>query len=64
MAKINAFRILVERPDAKRPLWRLTCTWADNIETDINKMGYDSVHSEGSSYKTSGSMKAGNFLVS
>jgi hypothetical protein len=33
-AKINAYRILVGKPEEKRPLGRPNCRWVDNINID------------------------------
>jgi hypothetical protein len=33
--KRNAFRILVGKPEGKRPLGRQTCRWVDNIKIDL-----------------------------
>jgi hypothetical protein len=30
--KINAYRILVGKPEGKRPLGRLRCKWVDNLK--------------------------------
>jgi hypothetical protein len=32
MGKRNAYRILVRKPERKRPLGRLRCRWMDNIK--------------------------------
>ncbi|KAJ4429952.1 hypothetical protein ANN_22156 [Periplaneta americana] len=37
----NAFRVLIERPKGKRPLWRPRHRWEDNIKMDLSEMGYD-----------------------
>jgi hypothetical protein len=34
----NAYRILVEKPEGKRPLGRSRCRWVDNIEMDFKEM--------------------------
>jgi hypothetical protein len=34
-AKMNAYRILVGKPEGKRPLGRLRCRWEDNIKLDL-----------------------------
>jgi hypothetical protein len=39
-AKTNAYRILVEKPDGKRPLGRPRRRWVDNIKMDLRKMGW------------------------
>jgi hypothetical protein len=33
----NAYRILVGKPERKRPLWRSTLRWEDIIKMGINK---------------------------
>jgi hypothetical protein len=33
--KINAYRILVGKPEGKIPLGRLRCRWEDNIKMDL-----------------------------
>jgi hypothetical protein len=38
---MNAYRILVGKPDGKRPLGRPRCRWVDNIEMDLRKRGWD-----------------------
>jgi hypothetical protein len=38
-AKKNAFRIFVGRPERKRPLGKLKCTWVDNIKMDLREVG-------------------------
>jgi hypothetical protein len=35
--KSNAYRILVGKPEGKRPLGRPRCKWVDNIEIDLRK---------------------------
>jgi hypothetical protein len=39
--KRNAYRILVGKPERKRPLGRLRRRWVDNIKIDLkrNRMG-------------------------
>jgi hypothetical protein len=41
--KRNAYRILVGKPEGKRPLGRSTCRWVENIEIDLREMGWDGV---------------------
>jgi hypothetical protein len=38
--KSNAYRILVEKPEGKRPLGRPRCRWEDNIRMDLRKTGW------------------------
>ncbi|KAJ4441377.1 hypothetical protein ANN_11232 [Periplaneta americana] len=37
----NAYRVLVGRPEGKRPLGRPRCRWEDNIKMDLRDVGYD-----------------------
>jgi hypothetical protein len=37
--KWNAYWILVEKPEGKRPLGRPRCRWVDNIKMDLRKIG-------------------------
>jgi hypothetical protein len=37
---INACRLLVEKPERKRPLGRPRCRWVDNIKMDLLEMGW------------------------
>ncbi|KAJ4443786.1 hypothetical protein ANN_05564 [Periplaneta americana] len=37
----NAYRVLVGRPEGKRPLWRPRCRWEDNIKMNLREVGYD-----------------------
>jgi hypothetical protein len=41
--KMNAYRILVERPEGKGPLGRPRCRWANNIELDLREIGWSDV---------------------
>jgi hypothetical protein len=36
----NAYRILVEKPEGKRPLGKPRCRWVDNIKIDLREAGY------------------------
>ncbi|KAJ4433901.1 hypothetical protein ANN_16214 [Periplaneta americana] len=38
---INPYRVLVGRPEGKRPLGRPRRRWEDNIKMDLRKVGYD-----------------------
>jgi hypothetical protein len=38
--KRNAYRILVGKPEGKRPLGRPRCRWMDNIKTDLRGIGW------------------------
>jgi hypothetical protein len=37
----NAYRILVGKPEGKRPLGRLRRRWVDNINMDLREVGWD-----------------------
>jgi hypothetical protein len=39
--KMNAYRILVEKPEGKIPLERPRSRWLDNIKVDLREIGYD-----------------------
>jgi hypothetical protein len=39
--KRYAYRILVGKPEGKRPLGRPRCTWVDNIRKDLREIGWD-----------------------
>jgi hypothetical protein len=39
-AKRNAYRILVGKPEGKRPLGRQRRRWEDNIEMDLREIGW------------------------
>jgi hypothetical protein len=39
--KRNAYRILVGKPEGKRPLGRPRRTWVDNIKMDLRETGWD-----------------------
>jgi hypothetical protein len=36
--KWNAYRILVAKPEGKRPLGRPRCRWVDNIKMDLREI--------------------------
>jgi hypothetical protein len=38
--KRNAYRILVGKPEGKRPLGRPRRWWVDNIKMDLREMGW------------------------
>jgi hypothetical protein len=40
----GVYRVLVGRPEGKRPLGRPRCRWDDNINMDPRKIGIDSVN--------------------
>jgi hypothetical protein len=37
-AKMNAYKILVGKPEGKGPLGRRRCKWADNIKMDLREI--------------------------
>jgi hypothetical protein len=37
----NAYRILVGKPEGKRPLGRPRCRWVDNIKMGLRQIGWD-----------------------
>jgi hypothetical protein len=39
--KRNAYRILVGKPEEKRPLGRPRRGWVDNIKMDLREIGWD-----------------------
>jgi hypothetical protein len=39
--KRNAYRLLVGKPEGKRPLARPGCRWLNNIEMDLREIGWD-----------------------
>jgi hypothetical protein len=39
--KINAYRILVKKPEGKRPSARTRHKWVDNVEVDLREIGWD-----------------------
>jgi hypothetical protein len=41
--KKNAYRLLVGKPEGRRPLDRLRCRWVDNINMDLGEMGWGGV---------------------
>jgi hypothetical protein len=38
------YRVLVGRPEGKKPLGRPRCRWEDNIKMDLRKMGIDGMN--------------------
>jgi hypothetical protein len=42
-AKRNAYRILVGKPEGKRPLGRPIRRWEDNIRMDLREIGWGSM---------------------
>jgi hypothetical protein len=43
--KSNAYRILVGKPEGKRPLGRPRRRWVDNTNMDLREIGWDGVDS-------------------
>jgi hypothetical protein len=43
LEKRNAYRILVGKPEGRRPLGRSTCRWVDNIKIDLREKVWDGV---------------------
>jgi hypothetical protein len=41
--KRNVYRLLVGKPEGKRPLGRLRCRWMDNIKMDLSEIGLGGV---------------------
>jgi hypothetical protein len=41
--KRNAYRILVGKPEGKRPLGRTSGRWVDNIKKNLREIGWDGV---------------------
>jgi hypothetical protein len=41
--KRNECRILVGKPEGRRPLGRPRCRWLDNIKIDLRERGWDGV---------------------
>jgi hypothetical protein len=37
----SVYRVLVGRPEGKRPLGRPRCRWEDNIKMDLRETGID-----------------------
>jgi hypothetical protein len=41
--KRNVYRLLVRKPEGKRPLGRPKCRWIDNIKMDLVEIGWGGV---------------------
>jgi hypothetical protein len=41
--KRNAYRLLVGKPEGKRPLVKPRCRWVDNIRMDLGEVGWGDV---------------------
>jgi hypothetical protein len=39
----NAYRILVGKPEGRRPLGRARRRWVDNIKIDLREIGWDGI---------------------
>jgi hypothetical protein len=39
----NEYRILVGKPEGRRPLGRPRRSWADNIKMDLREIGWDGI---------------------
>jgi hypothetical protein len=37
----NVYRVLMGKPEGKRPLRRPRCMWEDGIRTDLGEIGFD-----------------------
>ena len=42
-ARRGIYRVLVVKPEGKRPFGRLMCRWEDNIKLDLQEMGCGSM---------------------
>jgi hypothetical protein len=42
--KRNAYRILAEKPEVKRPLGRPKCRWVNNIKIDLREIGWGGMY--------------------
>jgi len=40
----SVYRVLIGRPEGKRPLGRLGNTWEDNINLDLREIGFSGVN--------------------
>ena len=36
----SAYRVLMEKPEGKRPLGRPRCSWEDNNKMDLQELGW------------------------
>jgi hypothetical protein len=41
--KRNSYRLMVGKPEGKRPLRRPRCRWVDNIKMNLREIGWDNV---------------------
>jgi hypothetical protein len=58
---INAYTILVEKPEGKRTLGRFRCGWKDHSNMDLRELGCEP---DSDQWRTHDSEPAGNFLTS
>jgi hypothetical protein len=57
----NAYRILVGKPEGKRPLGRPRRRWVENIKMDLREIGWYELHRTGSGQgPVEGSCEQGN----
>jgi hypothetical protein len=42
--KRNLYRILVDKPEGKRPIGRPRRRWVDNIKIDLREIGWDGIN--------------------
>jgi hypothetical protein len=49
--KRNAYRILVGKPEGRRPLGRPRRRWVDNIKMDLREIGWDGMVWTGSIWR-------------
>ena len=64
-ARRGAYRVLVGKPEGRRPLERTRRRWEDNIKMDLREVGWGRhrLDRSGSGYKqVVGSCKCGEFL--
>jgi hypothetical protein len=55
--KRNGYRILVGKPEGKRPLGRPRLRWMDNIKMDLREIGWDGMVWAGSICSVQGSVE-------
>jgi hypothetical protein len=41
---MNAYRILVGKPEGRRPLAKPSCRWVDNIKMDLQMIGWGGMY--------------------
>jgi hypothetical protein len=54
--KRNAYRMLVGKPEGKRPLGRPRHRWMDNIKMDLREIGWDGMDWIWQKIQTSGGL--------